>query len=116
MSSKPKKTLVDVRYVMQRCDVKESKAREVMREVGEIRLGSGKRSAVRCDPDDLESYLEENKNPPKGKNQWQKYTAAARRPTTTQTSKHRAVNASDARRIAEIKAKLLASPGNGNES
>ena len=103
----PQRRLVDVRFVMKRCGVGKTKAREIMRMVGEIRLGKGKRSSVRVDEGDLEAWIEAQKQDERENGRWQKSTNVPGRPTTTPTSSTPTETGSANQRVAEIRAQLL---------
>ena len=107
MENGPQKPLRDAKYVMERCSVGETKAREIMRMVGVIRLGDGKNSSVRVDDDDLEAWIEERKIILEGKEKWQRSINAPSRPTTKRTSSTPTEDASANPRVAEIKTQLL---------
>ena len=107
MENGPQKPLRDAKYVMERGSVGETKAREIMRMVGVIRLGDGKNSSVRVDDDDLETWIEAQKVSPEGNEKWQKSISAPGRPTTKRTSSTPTEDASANPRVAEIKTQLL---------
>ena len=102
----PQRRLVDVYYVMMRCGVGKTKAYAIIREVGIVRLGSGKRAAVRVDRDDLEAWIEAQKQKAQENGKWLKSISAPIRPTTTRTSSTPTEDASANPRVAELRAQL----------